>query len=231
MPSRGRLGRWQLAGRSSIPNQDRELDGPAQPAVQQQQRVIEVMHHLDGQLRLLLEEAPRLIHEVVKTLVAAVDELTGTRHGVLDLLEREERWVPGRSFLGHDCKPVRYAVGQPQVMLVRRRALRGVASLVRPPPISRGVTYQGARDCRKARAPWPTKGTFMNAIGAVGVPKALLEAEDHAMRLAAVQMSRIARGLPAESKVRRQMMQNARWWRLSAVHPSTTGQQRGEFSV
>jgi hypothetical protein len=28
----------------------------------------------------LLEEAPRLIHEVVKTLVAAVDELTGTRH-------------------------------------------------------------------------------------------------------------------------------------------------------
>jgi hypothetical protein len=47
----------------------------------------------------------------------------------------------------------------------------------------------------------------MNAIGAVGVPKALLEAEDHAMRLAAVQMSRIARGLPAESKVRRQMMQ------------------------
>jgi hypothetical protein len=70
------------------------------------------MHHLDVQLRLLLEEAPRLIHEVVKTLVAAVDELTGTRHGVLDLLEREERWVPGRSFLGHDCKPVRYAVGQ-----------------------------------------------------------------------------------------------------------------------
>ena len=69
----------------------------------------------------------------------------------------------------------------------------------------------------------------MNAIGAVGVPKALLEAEDHAMRLAAVQMSRIARGLPAESKVRRQMMQNARWWRLSAVHPSTTGQQRGEL--
>jgi hypothetical protein len=39
----------------------------------------------------LLEEAPRLNHEVVKTLVAAVDELTGARHGVLDLLEREER--------------------------------------------------------------------------------------------------------------------------------------------
>jgi hypothetical protein len=39
----------------------------------------------------LLEEAPRLIHEVVKTLVAAVDELTGERHSVLDLLEREER--------------------------------------------------------------------------------------------------------------------------------------------
>jgi hypothetical protein len=53
------------------------------------------MHHLDVQLRLLLEEAPRLIHEVVKTLVAAVDELTGTRHGVLDLLEREERWCRG----------------------------------------------------------------------------------------------------------------------------------------
>jgi hypothetical protein len=70
-----------------------------------------------------------------------------------------------------------------------------------------------------------------NAIGAVGVPKAMLEAEDHAMRLAAAQMSRIALGLPAGSKVRRQMMQNARWWRLSAVHPSTSGQQRGEFSV
>jgi hypothetical protein len=58
-----------------------------------------------------------------------------------------------------------------------------------------------------------------------------LEAEDTAMRLAAVQMSRIALGLPAESKVRRQMMQNARWWRLSAVHPSTTGHQLGELSV
>jgi hypothetical protein len=69
----------------------------------------------------------------------------------------------------------------------------------------------------------------MNAIGAAGVPKALLEAEDHAIRLAAVQMSRIARGLPAESKVRRQMMQNARWWRLSAVHPSTTSPDRGDY--
>ncbi len=59
-------------------------------------------------LRCLLEEAPRLIHEVVKTLVAAVDELTGARHGVLDLLEREERWVPGRFFFGHDCEPLRY---------------------------------------------------------------------------------------------------------------------------
>jgi hypothetical protein len=39
----------------------------------------------------LLEEAPRLIHQVVKTLVAAVDELTGERHSVLDLLECEER--------------------------------------------------------------------------------------------------------------------------------------------
>ena len=39
----------------------------------------------------LLEEAPRLMHQVVKTLVAAVDELTGERHSVLDLLEREER--------------------------------------------------------------------------------------------------------------------------------------------
>jgi hypothetical protein len=39
----------------------------------------------------LLEEAPGLIHQVVKTLVAAVDELTGARHSVLDLLEREER--------------------------------------------------------------------------------------------------------------------------------------------
>jgi hypothetical protein len=39
----------------------------------------------------LLEEAPCLIHQVVKTLVAAVDELTGERHSVLDLLEREER--------------------------------------------------------------------------------------------------------------------------------------------
>jgi hypothetical protein len=38
----------------------------------------------------LLEEAPCLIHEVVKTLVAAADELTGTCRGVLDLLEREE---------------------------------------------------------------------------------------------------------------------------------------------
>jgi len=70
-----------------------------------------------------------------------------------------------------------------------------------------------------------------NAIGAVGVPKAMLEAEDDAMRLAAAQMSRIALGLPAGSKIRRQMIQNARWWRLSAVHPSTSGQQRGEFSV
>jgi hypothetical protein len=51
-------------------------------------------------LRCLLEEAPRLIHAVVKTLVAAVDELTGARHGVLDLLEREERWVPGDSSSG-----------------------------------------------------------------------------------------------------------------------------------
>jgi hypothetical protein len=50
-----------------------------------------------------LEEAPRLIHQVVKTLVAAVDELTGARHSVLDLLEREERWVPGRLFFGHDA--------------------------------------------------------------------------------------------------------------------------------
>jgi hypothetical protein len=55
----------------------------------------------------LFEEAPRLIHEVVKTLVAAVDELTGTRHSVLDLLEREARWVPGRFFFGHGCKPLR----------------------------------------------------------------------------------------------------------------------------
>jgi hypothetical protein len=55
----------------------------------------------------LFEEAPRLIHEVVKTLVAAVDEPTGTRHSVLDLLEREARWVPGRSFFGHGCKPLR----------------------------------------------------------------------------------------------------------------------------
>jgi hypothetical protein len=47
----------------------------------------------------LFEEAPRLIHEVVKTLVAAVDELTGTRHSVLDLLEREARWVPGAILL------------------------------------------------------------------------------------------------------------------------------------
>jgi hypothetical protein len=39
----------------------------------------------------LLEEAPRLIHQVVKTLVAAVDELTGEPHSVLDLLEREQR--------------------------------------------------------------------------------------------------------------------------------------------
>ena len=59
-------------------------------------------------LRCLLEEAPRLIHEVVKTLVAAVDELTSARHGVLDLLEREERWVPGQFFFGHDCEPLRY---------------------------------------------------------------------------------------------------------------------------
>jgi hypothetical protein len=57
---------------------------------------------------LLLEEAPRLIHEVVKTLVAAVDELTSARHGVLDLLEREERWVPGQFVFGHDCEPLRY---------------------------------------------------------------------------------------------------------------------------
>jgi hypothetical protein len=28
---------------------------------------------------------------LVRTLVAAVDELTGARHSVLDLLEREER--------------------------------------------------------------------------------------------------------------------------------------------
>jgi hypothetical protein len=40
---------------------------------------------------------------VVKTLVTAVDELTGARHSVLDLLEREERWVPGRLFFGHDA--------------------------------------------------------------------------------------------------------------------------------
>ena len=39
----------------------------------------------------MLEEAPRLMHQVVKTLVAAVDELTSERHSVLDLLEREER--------------------------------------------------------------------------------------------------------------------------------------------
>jgi hypothetical protein len=49
----------------------------------------------------LFEEAPRLVHEVVKTLVAAVDELTGTRHGVLDLLERKAGWAPGRFFFGH----------------------------------------------------------------------------------------------------------------------------------
>jgi hypothetical protein len=56
----------------------------------------------------LFEEAPRLVHEVVKTLVAAVDELTGTRHGVLDLLEREAGWAPGRFFFGHGGKRLRY---------------------------------------------------------------------------------------------------------------------------
>lgn len=60
-----------------------------------------------GWLRLLFEEAPRLIHEVVKTLVAAVDELTGTRHGELDLLEREAGWAQGRFFFGHGYKPLR----------------------------------------------------------------------------------------------------------------------------
>jgi hypothetical protein len=57
---------------------------------------------------ILLEEAPRLIHEVVKALVAAVDELTGTRHGVLDLLEREAGWLPRWFFFGHGCKALRY---------------------------------------------------------------------------------------------------------------------------
>jgi hypothetical protein len=58
---------------------------------------------LEGWLRLLLEEAPRLVHEVVEALVAAVDELTCARYGELDLLECVERWVPGRFGVGHDC--------------------------------------------------------------------------------------------------------------------------------
>lgn len=39
------------------------------------------------------------------------------------------------------------------------------------------------------------------------------------MRLCSEQMTRIAEALPGDSRVREQLLGNARWWQLSATFP------------
>jgi hypothetical protein len=57
----------------------------------------------------------------------------------------------------------------------------------------------------------------MSTQHATGEDLGVLQAEDQAMRLAAQQMTRIAESLPEHSRVRGQMLANARWWHLSAI--------------
>ena len=63
----------------------------------------------------LLEEAPRLLDEVVEPLVAAVYVLAGARHGVLDILNGEESGTPpvrgAGFFFWHTRQPLRWPVG------------------------------------------------------------------------------------------------------------------------